>query len=45
MTVWGVVFEATCFNDGEEIPAEFGLGGGVEEERDDFGGECFFEEG
>jgi hypothetical protein len=29
-----VVFEAAGFDDGEEVPADFGFGGGVEEEGD-----------
>jgi hypothetical protein len=30
----GVTFEATGFDDGEEVPTEFGFGGGGEEEGD-----------
>jgi hypothetical protein len=29
-----IILEATCFDDGEEVPAEFGFGGGGEEEGD-----------
>ena len=35
MTKGGMVLEATGFDDGEEVPAEFGFGGGGEEEGDD----------
>ena len=29
-----VIFESAGFDDGKEVPAEFGFGGGVEEEGD-----------
>jgi hypothetical protein len=40
-----VVFEASCFDDCEEVPAEFGFGGGVEKKGDHLSWVGFFQEG